>query len=53
MIQQTVNPTYTAFIAHRNPVMCPMGAIAIYLHWLHDHYKLADRVDIDWTQNSS
>jgi hypothetical protein len=33
--------------------MCPMGAIAIYLHWLHDYYKLAERVEIDWTQNSS
>ena len=30
-----------------------MGAIAIYLHWLHDYYKLAERVDIDWAQNSS
>lgn len=33
--------------------MCPMGAIAIYLHWLHDHYKLEERVEIDWSQNSS
>lgn len=30
-----------------------MGAIAIYLHWLHDQYKLADHVEIDWAQNSS
>ncbi|KIM75214.1 hypothetical protein PILCRDRAFT_49321, partial [Piloderma croceum F 1598] len=52
-MQTTVNPTYTAFIAHRNPIMCPMGAIAIYLHWLHDYYKLAEHVDIDWAQNSS
>ena len=50
---QTVNPTYTAFIAHRNPVMCPLGAIAIYLHWLHDYYKLTEHIDIDWAQNSS
>ena len=50
---QTVNPTYMAFIAHRNPVMCPLGAIAIYLHWLHDYYKLAEHIDIDWAQNSS
>jgi hypothetical protein len=33
--------------------MCPMGAIAIYLHWLHDHYKLEERIEIDWGQNSS
>jgi hypothetical protein len=33
--------------------MCPMGAITIYLHWLHDYYKLAERVDINWAQNSS
>ena len=33
--------------------MCPMGAIAIYLHWLHDHYKLAEHIDINWALNSS
>jgi len=33
--------------------MCPMGAIAIYLHWLQDHYKLAERIDINWALNSS
>ncbi|KAJ7290789.1 hypothetical protein C8J57DRAFT_1612073 [Mycena rebaudengoi] len=35
-----VNPSYTIFIAHRNPEICPLGAMAIYFHWLHDVYEL-------------
>lgn len=52
-VSKTVNPTYSTFIAHRNPEMCPLGAMAIYHHYLHDYYKLGEKMDIDWTQNSS
>lgn len=50
---KTVNPTYATFIAHRNPEMCPLGAMAIYHHYLHYHFKLAEKMGIDWTRNSS
>jgi hypothetical protein len=50
---QTVNRTYSTFIAHRNPEMCPLGAMAIYHHYLHDYYKLSEKMDIDWARNSS
>ncbi|KAJ7772443.1 hypothetical protein B0H16DRAFT_1714643 [Mycena metata] len=48
-----INPSYTTFIAHRNPELCPLGALALYLHWLHDHYGLTEKVSIDWALNKS
>ncbi|KAJ7210917.1 hypothetical protein GGX14DRAFT_394536 [Mycena pura] len=50
---QVINPTYTTWIAHRNPEICPLGAMAMYHHWLHDHYGLAEKQSIDWAVNKS
>jgi hypothetical protein len=50
---QIVNPSYTTFIAHRNPEVCPLGAMAFYFHWLHDLYDLPKRISIDWESNKS
>ncbi|KII86607.1 hypothetical protein PLICRDRAFT_113764, partial [Plicaturopsis crispa FD-325 SS-3] len=52
-MQTTINPTYTSFIAHRNPEMCPLGAFAIYLHFLHDYSEVDKKYDIDYTVNAS
>lgn len=41
------------FIAHRDPLTCPIGALAIYNHWLHDDYKLEEKMQIDWARNKS
>ncbi|KAJ7252582.1 hypothetical protein C8J57DRAFT_1351069 [Mycena rebaudengoi] len=48
-----VNPSYTTFIAHRNPEVCPLGAMAMYFHWLHDVYQLPKKMSIDWESNKS
>ncbi|KAJ7246695.1 hypothetical protein C8J57DRAFT_1360119, partial [Mycena rebaudengoi] len=48
-----VNPSYTTFIAHRNPEVCPLGAMAMYFHWLHDVYELPKKMSIDWESNKS
>jgi len=50
---QMVNLTYSTFITHRNLEMCPLGAMAIYHHYLHDYYKLSEKMNIDWARNSS
>ncbi|CAK5268920.1 unnamed protein product [Mycena citricolor] len=52
-MKTAVNPSYTVFVAHRNPAKCPLGAFAIYFHWLYDSKALLDLVDINWEKNSS
>ncbi|KAJ7604786.1 hypothetical protein DFH06DRAFT_1275671 [Mycena polygramma] len=52
-MKTVINPTYTTWIAHRNPEMCPLGAMAMYHHWLHDHYGLTKKQSIDWAINKS
>ncbi|KAJ7835416.1 hypothetical protein B0H13DRAFT_2240081 [Mycena leptocephala] len=52
-MKTVINPSYTTWIAHRNPEMCPLGAMAIYHHWLHDEYDLTDKRSIDWAVNKS
>ncbi|KAJ6450568.1 hypothetical protein C8R47DRAFT_1189292 [Mycena vitilis] len=52
-MKTVINPTYTTWIAHRNPEMCPLGAMAMYHHWLHDYYGLTEKCSIDWAVNKS
>jgi hypothetical protein len=35
------------------PEMCPLGAIALYLHWLYDEKQLTSVMEIDWAINKS
>jgi hypothetical protein len=44
----TINSTYTSFIAHFDPTMCPLGALAILLHFLHN-----EKYDSDYKKNVS
>ncbi|KAJ7433473.1 hypothetical protein FB451DRAFT_1472227, partial [Mycena latifolia] len=48
-----VNPVYSAFIAHMYPEMCPLGALAFYLHYLYDVKELTSIMNIDWSLNKS
>ena len=50
---QTINPTYTCFIAHRDPEMCPLGALAFFLHYIHDYVGIEEKYHIDYTSNKS
>ena len=40
-------------MAHRNALICPLGALGFHLHFLFDRYKLQEKLDIDWSKNSS
>lgn len=31
---KTVNPSYSVFVAHNRPEMCPLGAFAFYHHYI-------------------
>ncbi|KAI1782341.1 hypothetical protein LXA43DRAFT_1051604 [Ganoderma leucocontextum] len=52
-MQTTVNPRYICWIAHRNPLQCPFGALAFLLHFLYDQYGLGEKLDIKWDINKS
>ncbi|KAJ7154733.1 hypothetical protein C8R46DRAFT_442730 [Mycena filopes] len=52
-MRTVVNPSYSAFIAHKNPEMCSLGAFAMYQHYLHDEKQLTKTLNIDWLRNSS
>ncbi|KDR69528.1 hypothetical protein GALMADRAFT_230698 [Galerina marginata CBS 339.88] len=52
-MKTTINPTYTCFIAHRNPEMCPLGAFGLYLHYIHDVASIDENYDVDYTVNKS
>lgn len=41
------------FIAHLLPEECPLGAVAFHQHFLHDAYKLTEKMKIDWEVNKS
>lgn len=40
-------------MAHENPLMCPLGALAMHFHQLFDHFGLAEKLDIDWQVNKT
>ncbi|KAJ6513969.1 hypothetical protein DFH09DRAFT_1197104 [Mycena vulgaris] len=52
-MRTVVNPVYSAFIAHMYPEMCPLGALALYLHYLYDVKQLTTIMDINWSLNKS
>ncbi|KAJ7268872.1 hypothetical protein C8J57DRAFT_1608900 [Mycena rebaudengoi] len=52
-MRTVINPVYSAFIAHMRPEMCPLGSIALYLHWLYDEKQLTSVMEIDWAINKS
>ncbi|KAF4618297.1 hypothetical protein D9613_011520 [Agrocybe pediades] len=52
-MRTTVNPVYSVMIAHRNPALCPLGALAFYNHFLHDIVNITEELGIDWSINKS
>ncbi|KAK6991492.1 hypothetical protein R3P38DRAFT_3438736, partial [Favolaschia claudopus] len=48
-----VNPSYSVFVAHKNPEVCSMGAFAFYHHWIHDVLNLTEKLKVDWAWNKS
>ncbi|KAJ6453900.1 hypothetical protein C8R47DRAFT_934035, partial [Mycena vitilis] len=52
-MRTVVNPVYSAFIANKNPEMCPLGAFAFYHHYLHDVFDVSAKLKIDWAVNKS
>ncbi|KAK7008284.1 hypothetical protein R3P38DRAFT_2551619 [Favolaschia claudopus] len=48
-----VNPSYSVFVAHKNPEVCSMGAFAFYHHWIHDVLNLTAKIKVDWAWNKS
>lgn len=41
---QKSEPKYSFVLPHRNPLRCPVGAVAILLHFMFDQGKLASRI---------
>ncbi|KAF9488939.1 hypothetical protein BDN71DRAFT_1512599 [Pleurotus eryngii] len=52
-LSETVNPVYMTFVAHRNPEMCPLGALAFYLHYLFDVIDVTTKYSVNYTHNKS
>ncbi|KAF8517098.1 hypothetical protein JB92DRAFT_3307239, partial [Gautieria morchelliformis] len=52
-MKTTVNPSYSTWITHRDPLQCPLGAMVFYHHYLHDVYQLSTKLDIDWSVNKN
>ncbi|KAJ7432722.1 hypothetical protein B0H11DRAFT_2260185 [Mycena galericulata] len=52
-MRTVVNPSYSVFIANRNPEMCPLGALAFYQHYIHDEIDISEKMNIDWGVNKS
>ncbi|KAJ7258193.1 hypothetical protein C8J57DRAFT_1234367 [Mycena rebaudengoi] len=45
--------TFLAKVTDKTPEVCPLGAMSLYFHWLHDLYKLPKKMSIDWESNKS
>ncbi|KAK7027621.1 hypothetical protein R3P38DRAFT_3315205 [Favolaschia claudopus] len=52
-MRTVINPVYSTFIAHLHPEKCPLGAFAIFLHWLYDVKELLSVMDIDFSVNKT
>ncbi|KAK6966739.1 hypothetical protein R3P38DRAFT_3299484 [Favolaschia claudopus] len=52
-MRTVINPVYSTFIAHLHPEKCPLGAFAIFLHWLYDVRELPSVMDIDFSVNKT
>jgi hypothetical protein len=51
---QKQEPDYNFALPHRNPLRCPVGALAIQLHFMFDQEGLISRVeDWDWSRPST
>ncbi|KAF9065976.1 hypothetical protein BDP27DRAFT_1297792 [Rhodocollybia butyracea] len=48
-----VNPSYSVFVAHADPLWCPQGAWAMYHHLIHDVEHISDKCDISWDLNKT
>ncbi|KDQ24125.1 hypothetical protein PLEOSDRAFT_1079281 [Pleurotus ostreatus PC15] len=48
-----INPVYTVWIAHRDPVRCPLGAFALLMHFLHDVKDFTTHMEVNWSVNKS
>ncbi|KAK7059553.1 hypothetical protein R3P38DRAFT_3522772 [Favolaschia claudopus] len=48
-----VNPSYSVFVAHKNPEVCSMRAFAFYHHWIPDVLNLTEKLKVDWAWNKS
>ncbi|PPQ75836.1 hypothetical protein CVT26_001130 [Gymnopilus dilepis] len=52
-LKTKINPVYTVFIAHRDPMMDPLGAFLFYHHYIHDVANLTEAMGVDWSVNKS
>jgi hypothetical protein len=51
---QKTEPTYSYVLPHRNPLRCPVGALAILLHFMFDQEDLLSRLpEWDWEKSGS
>ncbi|KAJ7794002.1 hypothetical protein B0H14DRAFT_3558467 [Mycena olivaceomarginata] len=48
-----INPSYSAFVANKNPEVCPLGAFVFYHHYIHDVMDIMSTLKIDWSVNKS
>ena len=44
---------YTVWIAHRDAEKCPLGALAIFFHYIWDYRRIEDELGINWGKNKS
>ncbi|KAJ7019185.1 hypothetical protein C8F04DRAFT_916431, partial [Mycena alexandri] len=52
-MRTVINPSYSAFVANKNPEVCPLGAFAFYHHYIHDVMDVTSTLKIDWSINKS
>ncbi|KAJ7867002.1 hypothetical protein B0H14DRAFT_2732146 [Mycena olivaceomarginata] len=52
-MRTVINPSYSAFVANKNPEVCPLGAFAFYHHYIHDVMEITSKLKIDWSVNKS
>ena len=51
---QKQEPNYNFVLPHRNPLRCPIGALAILLHYVFDQEELISQVaEWDWSRAST
>jgi hypothetical protein len=51
---QKTEPTYSYVLPHRIPLRCPVGALAILLHFMFDQENLLGRLpEWDWENSAS
>ncbi|PPQ96770.1 hypothetical protein CVT26_006269 [Gymnopilus dilepis] len=53
VLKTKINPVYPVFIAHRDPMMEPLGAFLFYHHYIHDVANLTESMGVDWSVNKT